>query len=1182
MSSTILDRDQAAIKAGFLVKRGQRRHTWKKRWFVLSPDQELNYFAKVNTTESLGCLAIAGSTVSRAPEIKKSPHAFSITTANGRVLFVYAETDTECNEWILTLAQLAGSNSVEQVSRVGQSATAGELLKRKTKPIPAGGHRSSASSSQRHSVPDLDLPTSGTSSDEKDEGSSATFSPSADSLRVDTPRLVDSDPPPPSLPSTSVHLFSKSVDPKASVEHGSRKGSHDTDLQKSFSVSSFLRSKKPVTNPSRVPTQMLDRDICADTSVIDLFHSFMGAWTIDDDMKERKATLVSRRPSASCSDETISIKVEELDRASFDPNLKIPGVQPRSGFLEKKGRSRKNWNKRWFEMKQNGILYYYRFAGTDKPAGCITLDEAQVKRVHHRTREFCFRLERDNRVLFISTSSQEDLEGWLEVICWNIKLLATIRREEEEALLKAAKVASLLGARDDRGSPRSPVSHNRASPLAASRTQSTLDNASSLPESRTGSAGKSTPRKQRTTLQGTIHSFIQDGGSLEQVERYLKSNQFKLTDLSEDGQTPLHAAVQEDRVDLVQFFLEKGADTNVQDVSGWTPCHCVQSSAVLHALVRHEKVNFDIVNNDNATPIFYIVRIKDLSATLFEIVKDQCDLSIRNSHKETLLHAIVVKGNETIMRFALNNSSLSTAVNVCNRRGESPLQYAVRMHRADMAILLLEHGADPHLKSVQGSTAYEEAKLSNQVDLVKVMDQTAKGRLLVAPQPIESLCHLLFSLDDEYLRTFFLMYRNFLEPSELFEWLFHQYKVDVESRQPSFLAATTTPTKCVDEQTNAPARSMTLGSSPSESLQAVVDAEYSGPKDMSVVKVFQRWIGIEVILYRRILPDSLRLKLGKMADREKKISSSSNSSRSSGLSLEWGKLQASLARLERVTVPEAKERLRSLGRGSCSFHGTSGEHSFPKLHKDIWQASCVVDYHLLRAIHPDEFLNQNWTKHKERAPNLMAFIHHFNQFSHWVALTILQPTIVEERVTVIQTWLAVANSSLKHNNFSSLMAIVGALQCTAIHRLNHTWSQTPKADRLAFQFLQSLVSPEGSYKNYRSLLASAKPPCIPYIGMILRDLTYIDDGNRDSTLSSDGQQLIHFSKSRQVYSALSSVFECQQKPYSFDESSTLNDTGMVSTLPVLNIQEEQLRNLPIVTENELYEMSLIREPRIGS
>jgi hypothetical protein len=41
-------------------------------------------------------------------------------------------------------------------------------------------------------------------------------------------------------------------------------------------------------------------------------------------------------------------------------------------------------------------------------------------------------------------------------------------------------------------------------------------------------------------------------------------------------------------------------------------------------------------------------------------------------------------------------------------------------------------------------------------------------------------------------------------------------------------------------------------------------------------------------------------------------------------------------------------------------------------------------------------------------------------------------------------------------------------------------------------------------------------------------------------------------------------------------------SGSVTTLPVLNVQEQQLRNLPVVTENELYEMSLIREPRMGS
>jgi hypothetical protein len=41
------------------------------------------------------------------------------------------------------------------------------------------------------------------------------------------------------------------------------------------------------------------------------------------------------------------------------------------------------------------------------------------------------------------------------------------------------------------------------------------------------------------------------------------------------------------------------------------------------------------------------------------------------------------------------------------------------------------------------------------------------------------------------------------------------------------------------------------------------------------------------------------------------------------------------------------------------------------------------------------------------------------------------------------------------------------------------------------------MTAEGSYKNYREHLAKISPPSIPYIGVYLIDLTYMEDGNPD-------------------------------------------------------------------------------------
>uniref|UniRef100_A0A5F9CB78 Ras protein specific guanine nucleotide releasing factor 1 n=1 Tax=Oryctolagus cuniculus TaxID=9986 RepID=A0A5F9CB78_RABIT len=60
--------------------------------------------------------------------------------------------------------------------------------------------------------------------------------------------------------------------------------------------------------------------------------------------------------------------------------------------------------------------------------------------------------------------------------------------------------------------------------------------------------------------------------------------------------------------------------------------------------------------------------------------------------------------------------------------------------------------------------------------------------------------------------------------------------------------------------------------------------------------------------------------------------------------------------------------------------------------------------------------------------------------------------------------------------------------------------------------LQKLVSSEGRFKNLREALKNCDPPCVPYLGMYLTDLAFIEEGTPNYT--EDG--LVNFSKMRMV------------------------------------------------------------------
>jgi Rap guanine nucleotide exchange factor 1 len=61
---------------------------------------------------------------------------------------------------------------------------------------------------------------------------------------------------------------------------------------------------------------------------------------------------------------------------------------------------------------------------------------------------------------------------------------------------------------------------------------------------------------------------------------------------------------------------------------------------------------------------------------------------------------------------------------------------------------------------------------------------------------------------------------------------------------------------------------------------------------------------------------------------------------------------------------------------------------------------------------------------------------------------------------------------------------------------------------------EKIIESEGRFGNYRKELGAVQPPCIPYIGMILKDLIQVDEKNEDFM---HDDNLINFTKRWRQY-----------------------------------------------------------------
>ncbi|KAG8906339.1 hypothetical protein FRB99_007119 [Tulasnella sp. 403] len=93
--------DENIAKAGYLDKKGERRKTWKRRWFVLRQTQ-LSYY-KSDKEYKLLCLLPLSEIHSVTPvTLKRHHHTFGMVTPS-RTYYVQASSDAEVDSWVRAL-----------------------------------------------------------------------------------------------------------------------------------------------------------------------------------------------------------------------------------------------------------------------------------------------------------------------------------------------------------------------------------------------------------------------------------------------------------------------------------------------------------------------------------------------------------------------------------------------------------------------------------------------------------------------------------------------------------------------------------------------------------------------------------------------------------------------------------------------------------------------------------------------------------------------------------------------------------------------------------------------------------------------------------------------------------------------------------------------------------------------
>lgn len=194
------------------------------------------------------------------------------------------------------------------------------------------------------------------------------------------------------------------------------------------------------------------------------------------------------------------------------------------------------------------------------------------------------------------------------------------------------------------------------------------------------------------------------------------------------------------------------------------------------------------------------------------------------------------------------------------------------------------------------------------------------------------------------------------------------------------------------------------------------------------------------------------------------------------------------------------------------------------------------------SILPEELLATEWTKRTSSlAVNVRAMSTLSTDVSNLVSDSVLQLEEPKKRAAIIKQWVKIANKCFELHNYDTLMAIVCALDSTNIKRMRKTWELVPPKTKTVFEDLRKVVDISRNYAILRQRVQSHLPPCLPFIGVYLTDLTMVDSANPSTRpLANDDSKMSVINLDKHIKTAkIISALQKFQIPYRFTEVSEL-------------------------------------------
>ncbi|XP_029104027.1 rap guanine nucleotide exchange factor 5 isoform X2 [Scleropages formosus] len=246
-----------------------------------------------------------------------------------------------------------------------------------------------------------------------------------------------------------------------------------------------------------------------------------------------------------------------------------------------------------------------------------------------------------------------------------------------------------------------------------------------------------------------------------------------------------------------------------------------------------------------------------------------------------------------------------------------------------------------------------------------------------------------------------------------------------------------------------------------------------------------------------------------------------------------------------------------------------GQRAIRLLGLNTWDVAVALtnfDWSLFSSIHEQELIYHTFSRQAGggRTVALELLLQRTNDVQLWVTTEVLLCATTAKRVQLIKKFIKIAAHCKAQRNLNSAFAIIMGLTTAAVSRLSQTWEKVPGKFRKLFSELELLTDPSLNHKAYRDAFKKMKPPKIPFMPLLLKDITFIHEGNKTFL-----DNLVNFEKLHMIADTVRLIRHCQTD-YMGNEVAQRDSPEVRSCVHYLHVIDNQ---------QVLFELSHRLEPR---